>query len=84
MQDRDKDFGGTGAEDDPRRLRPGEIDPHPETKPAKPDPMDLDDDEVEMINEARARLANTKGNMLYHYIISSFICIFFLFFLFFF
>src|SRR6185436_8694146 len=24
--------------DDPRRLRPGEIDPLPETKPAKPDP----------------------------------------------
>lgn len=24
-------------EDDPRRLRPGEIDPNPESKPARPD-----------------------------------------------
>ena len=27
-----------------RRLRPGEIDPHPEGKPAKPDSVDMDDD----------------------------------------
>lgn len=47
--------------DDPRRLRPGEIDPAPETKPAKPDPIDMDEDEKEMLSEARARLANTKG-----------------------
>ncbi|ETO22372.1 hypothetical protein RFI_14827, partial [Reticulomyxa filosa] len=47
--------------DDPRRLRPGEIDPHPETKPAKADPIDMDEDEKEMLSEARARLANTKG-----------------------
>ena len=25
--------------EDPRRLRPGEIDPNPETKPARPDPV---------------------------------------------
>lgn len=25
--------------DDPRRLRPGEIDPNPECKPARPDPV---------------------------------------------
>ena len=50
-----------GGDDDPRRLRPGEIDPHPETKPAKPDPVDMEDDELEMLAEARARLANTKG-----------------------
>eukprot|EP00976_Prorocentrum_cordatum_P017056 343642-Prorocentrum_minimum.AAC.3 len=25
--------------DDPRRLRPGEIDPNPESKPARPDPV---------------------------------------------
>lgn len=49
------------AKDDPRRLRPGEIDPHPETKPARPDPVDMDEDEKEMLSEARARLANTKG-----------------------
>jgi len=48
-------------EDDPRRLRPGEIDPNPETKPARPDPVDMDEDEKEMLSEARARLANTKG-----------------------
>lgn len=44
-----------------RRLKPGEIDPHPETKPARPDPVDMDEDEVEMLQEARARLANTQG-----------------------
>ena len=47
--------------DDPRRLRPGEIDPTPENKPARPDPIDMDEDEKEMLSEARARLANTKG-----------------------
>ncbi len=47
--------------DDPRRLRPGEIDPNPEGKAAKPDPIDMDEDEKEMLSEARARLANTKG-----------------------
>ena len=30
--------------DDPRKLRPGEIDPNPETKPARPDPIDMDED----------------------------------------
>jgi pre-mRNA-splicing factor CDC5/CEF1 len=34
---------GTSA-DDIRRLRPGEIDPDPETKPARPDPIDMDED----------------------------------------
>eukprot|EP01105_Mastigella_eilhardi_P006388 TRINITY_DN17988_c0_g1_i1.p1 TRINITY_DN17988_c0_g1~~TRINITY_DN17988_c0_g1_i1.p1 ORF type:complete len:799 (-),score=259.69 TRINITY_DN17988_c0_g1_i1:50-2398(-) len=46
---------------DPRRLRPGEIDPLPETKPARCDPVDMDEDEKEMLSEARARLANTRG-----------------------
>jgi len=49
------------ATDDPRRLRAGEIDPAPETKPARPDPIDMDEDEKEMLSEARARLANTAG-----------------------
>ena len=49
------------ARDDPRRLRPGEIDPAPESKPARPDAVDMDEDEKEMLSEARARLANTKG-----------------------
>ena len=44
-----------------RGLRPGEADPCPETKPARPDPVDMDDDEKEMLSEARARLANTQG-----------------------
>jgi pre-mRNA-splicing factor CDC5/CEF1 len=52
---------GTDSSDDPRRLRPGEIDPTPETKPARPDPIDMDEDEKEMLSEARARLANTQG-----------------------
>ncbi|KAG9494671.1 hypothetical protein GDO78_002165 [Eleutherodactylus coqui] len=49
------------AADDPRKLKPGEIDPNPETKPARPDPVDMDEDELEMLSEARARLANTQG-----------------------
>lgn len=52
---------GRNNEDDPRKLKPGEIDPNPETKPARPDPIDMDDDEKEMLQEARARLASTKG-----------------------
>ena len=47
--------------DDVRRLRPGELDPDPESKPARPDTIDLDEDEKEMLSEARARLANTQG-----------------------
>ncbi|EMD34487.1 hypothetical protein CERSUDRAFT_117334 [Gelatoporia subvermispora B] len=59
-------LAGPGGEagpsaDDVRRLRPGEIDPDPETKPARPDPIDMDEDEKEMLSEARARLANTQG-----------------------
>ncbi|KAH8739080.1 CDC5 cell division cycle 5-like [Cryptosporidium ryanae] len=46
---------------DPRKLRPGEIDPHPETRPSKPDSVDLDEHEIDMLSEARARLANTNG-----------------------
>lgn len=52
---------GEYANDDPRKLKPGEIDPNPETKPARPDPKDMDEDEIEMLSEARARLANTQG-----------------------
>ncbi|RHN53609.1 putative transcription factor MYB-HB-like family [Medicago truncatula] len=47
--------------DDPRKLRPGGIDPNPESKPPRPDPVDMDEDEKEMLSEACARLANTKG-----------------------
>ncbi|CAB9502981.1 cycle 5-like protein [Seminavis robusta] len=44
-----------------RGFQPGQIDSHPETKPARPDPIDMDEDEIEMLQEARARLANTQG-----------------------
>ncbi len=50
-----------GAGSSSRELRAGEIDVQPETKPARPDPIDMDEDEVEMLQEARARLANTQG-----------------------
>ena len=50
-----------GNTEDPRKLKPGEIDPNPETKPACPDPQDMDEDELEMLSEARARLANTQS-----------------------
>lgn len=43
--------------DDPRRLRPGEIDPNPESKPARPDPVDMDEDEKEMLSGANAKRA---------------------------
>jgi len=53
--------GLDGAASSARKLRAGDIDPHPETKPARPDPIDMDEDEIEMLQEARARLANTQG-----------------------
>ncbi|KAL9190956.1 hypothetical protein ACHAXT_000662 [Thalassiosira profunda] len=55
------ELGEEGGATAARKLRPGEIDPHPETKPARPDPVDMDEDEIEMLQEARARLANTQG-----------------------
>jgi pre-mRNA-splicing factor CDC5/CEF1 len=57
----DRAQGREVEDNDPRKLRPGEIDPNPETKPARPDPIDMEEDEKETINEARARLANTRG-----------------------
>ena len=47
-----EELGLTGVDgagpsvEDIRRLRPGEIDPDPETKPARPDPIDMDEDGV--------------------------------------
>jgi pre-mRNA-splicing factor CDC5/CEF1 len=55
------DEGALKAAEEARKLRPGEIDPLPEAKPARPDPVDMDEDEKEMLSEARARLANTRG-----------------------
>jgi pre-mRNA-splicing factor CDC5/CEF1 len=63
IRDAAQEQGGADAEakDDPRKLRQGEIDPAPESRVPRPDPIDMDEDEKEMLNEARARLANTKG-----------------------
>ena len=44
-----------------RYVAPGEVDVYPESRPARPDPVDMDEDEKEMLAEARARLANTRG-----------------------
>ncbi|KAI2501629.1 Cell division [Fragilaria crotonensis] len=55
----DEAAGGTEARS--ATLQVGQIDAHPETKPARPDPIDMDEDEMEMLQEARARLANTQG-----------------------
>ncbi|MDP2439441.1 MAG: Myb-like DNA-binding domain-containing protein [archaeon] len=46
---------------DPRRMRPGEIDPHPETRRARPDALDLDHEEKGLLQEARVRLAARRG-----------------------
>ena len=61
LLDKAQQKDGEMGDDDPRKLKPGEIDPNPETKPARPDPVDMDEDELEMLSEARARLANTQG-----------------------
>ena len=52
---------GPSAEDI-RKLRPGEIDPDPETKPARPDPIDMDEDgaftriyDIHLINTTKLR-----------------------------
>ena len=60
FSDKAQQKDGEDVADDPRKLKPGEIDPNPETKPARPDPIDMDEDELEMLSEARARLANTQ------------------------
>ncbi|XP_076655170.1 cell division cycle 5-related protein-like [Halictus rubicundus] len=43
---------GDDAADDPRKLKREEIDSNPETKPARPDPKDMDED---------GRIYNTRG-----------------------
>ena len=43
------------------KLKPGEIDLAAETKSARPDLIDMDEDEIEMLSEAGARFANTQG-----------------------
>ncbi len=61
---------GEEPKNDPRKLHPGKIDPNPETKPARPDPKDMDEDELEMLSEARAKLASTQVScMLFKFLI---------------
>mmetsp|Transcript_4756 Transcript_4756/g.6880 ORF Transcript_4756/g.6880 Transcript_4756/m.6880 type:complete len:807 (+) Transcript_4756:118-2538(+) len=57
----DEASGGSEARSKKIAFQVGQIDAHPETKPARPDPIDMDEDEMEMLQEARARLANTQG-----------------------
>ncbi|KAH7080349.1 pre-mRNA splicing factor component-domain-containing protein [Paraphoma chrysanthemicola] len=47
--------------EDVRRLRPGEVDAYSESRPARPDAIDMDEEDKEMLSEARARLANVSG-----------------------
>jgi pre-mRNA-splicing factor CDC5/CEF1 len=47
--------------DEVRRLRPGEVDAYAESRPARPDAIDMDEEDKEMLSEARARLANVSG-----------------------
>ncbi len=54
--------GKEDLEDDPRKLKPGEIDPCPENKPAKPDPVDMDEDMKEMLAEVIGQGGN-NGNL---------------------
>ncbi|KAH8021396.1 hypothetical protein HPB51_015576 [Rhipicephalus microplus] len=44
--------------EDPRKLKPGEIDPNPETKPARPDPKDMDEDDSKAPYHLRAMIEN--------------------------
>jgi pre-mRNA-splicing factor CDC5/CEF1 len=53
--------GGALEGEEARKLRVGEVDPSPETKPALPDAVDMEEEEKEMLQEARARMANTSG-----------------------
>ncbi|KAI9501978.1 pre-mRNA splicing factor component-domain-containing protein [Coemansia spiralis] len=53
--------GQAAGASDVRKTRPGDINFNPESKPARPDPVDMDEDEKDMLSEARARLANTQG-----------------------
>ena len=52
--------------DDPRKLRPGEIDPNPDSKPARPDPVDRDEDGMEQLkNTIIKKICFTLYNFVY-------------------
>jgi pre-mRNA-splicing factor CDC5/CEF1 len=56
------DTGDTGPSlAELKQPREGERDAAPETRSSRPDPVDMEEDEKEMLAEARARLANTQG-----------------------
>jgi hypothetical protein len=55
--------------DDPRKLRPGEIDPNPESKPARPDPVDMDEDGKEL----KKKKNEIEGTSLYDFILFLFV-----------
>jgi pre-mRNA-splicing factor CDC5/CEF1 len=57
----DSGEGAAPSAEDVRRLRPGEVDSYSESRPAKPDAIDMDEEDKEMLSEARARLANVSG-----------------------
>lgn len=59
----DVDFTGPGIEALPGtgKAIAGDLNINPESKPARPDEETMDDEEMEMLSEARARLANTQG-----------------------
>ena len=46
--------------EDVRRLRPGEVDYFAESRPARPDAVDMDEVDLEMLQEARARMVNVS------------------------
>ena len=45
-----------------KKLKPGEIDPTPETKPARPDPVDMDDDGKHFISFLNLKFRFRTGN----------------------
>lgn len=56
-----EDSGGAALSTGVTDLKAGDINPNAETQMARPDNGDLEDEEKEMLAEARARLLNTQG-----------------------
>ena len=57
----DRALGSNNSNIDARKLKVGEVDPNPEVKPAKPDPIDMDEANIDMLNETKGRLNNSLG-----------------------
>lgn len=57
----DVEVTGPGIESLPASGQAGDLNINPESKPSRPDLDQLDDEEKEMLSEAKARLANTQG-----------------------